>query len=257
MMHGEAETGLAEVSWACGGNGCGSRGVFRICNMDLYLFELTTYLFELKALIRSNCASSNFDLVASCAFSIKSIPLPIMSTGYLSQPDHGASSEGDSSSDIELLPGEKRYKAMRHNQSNLALPLQDAVIYLLPCCYMTELRRELLIPNITRKGGQVTTDPSIATHCVVTPFPLPDDIMQKRLANHGTLSDNCICVPDTFLFTESEVEVQREVIMTQHGRSSQEAMSHTVTEGTGFAVFADTYHNLPLESRAAGDEHAA
>ena len=37
--------------------------------------------------------------------------------------------------------------------------------------------------------------------------------------------------------------------MAQSGRSSQEAMSHTVTEGTGFAVFADTYHNLPLEQQ--------
>ena len=139
MMHGEAETGLAEVSWACKGNGCGSRGAFRIGHMDLYLFELTTYLFQFEALIRSNCATSNFDLVASCAFSIKSIPLPIMSTGYLSQPDHGASYEGDSSSDIELFPGEKRYKAMRHNQSNLALPLQDAVLFLLPTSHMLSL----------------------------------------------------------------------------------------------------------------------
>jgi hypothetical protein len=257
MMHGEAETGLAEVSWACGGNGCGSRGVFRICNMDLYLFELTTYLFELKALIRSNCASSNFDLVASCAFSIKSIPLPIMSAESLSQPDHGASSDGDSSTDIELFPGEKRYKAMRHNQSNLALPLQDTVIYLLPTSYMSALRRELLLPEIRRKGGQVTTDPSIATHCVVTPFPLDDVLMKRRLGKY-TLPDNCICVPDTFLFTTPEVEEQRAAVMAQYeGRSSHEAMSHTVTEGTHDAVFAANYLRIPLESRVAGDEHAA
>ena len=180
-----------------------------------------------------------------------------MSAESLSQPDHGASSDGDSSTDIELFPGEKRYKAMRHNQRNLALPLQDAVIFLLPTSHMSALRRELLRPEIRRKGGQLTTDPSIATHCVVFPFPIPDHMLQRRLANHGTLSDNCICVPDTFLFTESEVDVQREIIMRQYGRSSQEAMSHTVTDGTGFAVFAETYHNLPLESRAAGDEHAA
>ena len=180
-----------------------------------------------------------------------------MSTGYLSQPDNGASSEGDSSSDIELFPGEKRYKAMRHNQSKLALPLQDAVIYLLPCCYMTELRRELLIPNITRKGGQVTTDPSIATHCVVTPFPLPDDVLKRRLGNY-TLPDNCICVPDQFLFTEPEVEEQRTVFMAQReGRSSHEAMSHTVTEGTDFTLFACVYNRIPLECEVAGDKHAA
>ena len=216
------------------------------------------YLFELKALIRSNCASSNFDLVASCAFSIKSIPLPIMSTGDLSQPDHGASDDGDSSTDIELFPGEKRYKAMRHNQRNLALPLQEAVIYLFPTYYMSALRRELLRPEIMRKGGQVTTDPSIATHCVVTPFLLPDDILKRRMAKYGTLPNNCICVPETFLFTEPEVEVQQKISMAQkEGRSSQEAMSHTVTEGSDFAVFADTYHNLPDEISAAGDEHAA
>ena len=233
----------------------------RMCNVDLHLFQLTTYRFQLKAPIRSNCASSNFDLVASCAFSIKSIPLPIMSTGYLSQPDNGASSEGDSSSDIELFPGEKRYKAMRHNQRNLALPLQDAVIYLLPCCYMTELRRELLIPNITRKGGQVTTDPSLATHCVVTPFPLPDDVLKRRLAKYGTLPDNCICVPDSFLMTEPEVDELRTVFHAQReGRSSHEAMSrpgYEPHEGTDFTLFACVYNRIPLECEVVGDKHAA
>ena len=178
---------------------CGSRGVFRICNMDLYLFELTTYLFELKALIRSNCASSNFDLVASCAFSTKSIPLPIMSAESFSQPDHGGSSDDDSSTDIELFPGQRRYEAIRHNQSNLAFPLQDTVIFLLPTSFMSTLRREILLPEIRRKGGEVTDDPSIATHCVVTPFPV-DEVIMKRLCSEYAVPDNCICVPDSFLF---------------------------------------------------------
>jgi hypothetical protein len=225
--------------------------------MDLYLFELTTYLFELKALIRSNCASSNFDLVASCAFSTKSIPLPIMSAESFSQPDHGGSSDDDSSTDIELFPGQRRYEAIRHNQSNLAFPLQDTVIFLLPTSFMTTLRRELLLPEIRRKGGEVTTDPSIATHCVVTPFPVDDDVM-KRLCGKYAVPDNCIRVPDSFLFTSPEVLQVRAAVLAQYeGRSSHEAMSHTVTEGTQDAILAANYLRIPLEGRVAGDEHAA
>ena len=225
--------------------------------MDLYLFELTTYLFELKALIRSNCASSNFDLVASCAFSIKSIPLPIMSAESFSQPDHGGSSDDDSSTDIELFPGQRRYEAIRHNQSNLAFPLQDTVIFLLPTSFMTTLRRELLLPEIRRKGGEVTTDPSIATHCVVTPFPLDDVLMKRRLGKY-TLPDNCICVPDSFLFTSPEVLQVRAALLAQYeGRSWHEAMSHTVTEGTQDAMNEANNLRIPREGRVAGDEHAA
>ena len=234
--------------------GCrlGSRGDFRICNMGYNLFELTMYLFELKALIRRNCASSNLDLVASRAFSIKSIPLPIMSTGDLSQPDHGASDDRDSSTDIELVPCQKRYEAIRHNQSNLAFPLQHTVIFLLPTSFMTTLRRGLLLPEIRRKGGEVTTDPSIATHCVVTPFLLDCDLMKRRLGKY-TLPDNCICVPDSFLLSTPEVPEVRAAGMAQNeGPSSHEAMSHTVTEGTHDAVLAANYPR-----RVTGDEHAA
>ena len=171
-----------------------------------------------------------------------------MSPESLSQPDHGGSSDGYPSTDIELCPGQKRYKAIRHNQSNLAFPLQDTVIFLLPTSFMTTLRRELLLPEIRRKGGEVTTDPSIATHCVVTPFLLDCDLMKRRLAKY-TLPDNCICVPDSFLLSTLEVLQVRAAVMAQYeGHSSHEAMSHTVTEGTQDAMIEAWSLMIPGEA---------
>jgi hypothetical protein len=221
--------------------------------MDIYLFELTTHLFELKTLIRSNCASSNFDLVGSCAFSIMSIPLPIMSAQSLSQPYHGCSSDDDSSTDR---------KAMSHKRSKPALSLQDTVIYLLPTSFMSTRRRGILLPEIRRKGGEVTDDPSIATHCVVTPFPV-DEVIMKRLCSKYAVPDSCICVPDSFLFTVPEVLQVREAVLAQTTEARRqrqhwhEAMSHTVTEGIQDAMNEANNLRIPREGRVAGDEHAA
>ena len=219
-------------------------GFFRIYTIDLYLFEF-------KALIRSNCASSNFDLVRSCAFSFMFLPIPYMSAESFSQPDHGGSSDDDPSTDR---------RAMSHKRRKPALLLQDTVIYLLP----TNSPR-ILHEDIRRKGGEVTDDPSIATHCVVTPFPV-DEVILKRLCSEYAVPDNCICVPDSFLFTVDEVLQATEEALavlaqrTEARRQRQhwhEAMSHTVTEGTQDAMNEASNLRIPREGRVAGDEHAA
>ena len=109
---------------------------------------------------------------------------------------------------------------------------------------MSRRRPRILHSDIRRKGGEVTDDPSIATHCVVTPFPV-DEVILKRLCSAYKVPDNCICVPDSFLFTVDEVlqatEQELAVLAERTERRRQwqllyEAMSHTVTEGTQDAM---------------------
>ena len=154
---------------------------------------------------------------------------------------------------------------MSHKRSKPVPSLQDTVIYLLPTHFMSARRREILLPEIRRKGGEVTDDPSIATHCVVTPFPVDEAIM-KRLCSKYAVPDNCICVPDSFLFTVPEVLQATEEALavlaqrTEARRQRQhwhEAMSHTVTEGTQDAMNEASNLRIPREGRVAGDEHAA
>ena len=314
------------------GYGCGSRGDFRTCNGDIYLFELNTHLFELKTLIRSNCASSNFDLVGSCAYSIITIAESIMSAQSLSQPYRGCSPDDDSSCDWKamshrrgngdgtaghaadggadadgsgdapgngtmtgsggtavegngtpssdavdgsdaggggnaqgseaggggwwgpvlgqgegdqimlheacevlgaafgttLLSGNELAgfdvraavlrlravrKAMSHRRSKPVPFLQATVIFLLPTHHMSSRRRQILAPEIRREGGEVTDDPSIATHCIV-PYTVDEERMKELCAKYG-VPDTCKCVPESFLFTDPDVLQEREAALAQ------------------------------------------
>ena len=76
--------------------------------------------------------------------------------------------------------------------------LQDTVIFLLPSAFMSARRRGILLPEIQRKGGEVTEDPSAATHCVMTPFPVEEQRLKQLCTKYG-VPDSCICVPDSFL----------------------------------------------------------
>ena len=85
------------------------------------------------------------------------------------------------------------------NKTRSALHLTGAIIFLLPCANMSELRRDLLLPGITYNGGEVTKDPSAATHCVITPFPF-DSARLKDLRIKIGIPACCKVVPESFLF---------------------------------------------------------
>jgi len=113
--------------------------------------------------------------------------------------DEGNASDGEAASrdgkDENLVP-----EAMSHKRIRRIPLLQDTVIFLLPSAFMSARRREILLPEIQRKGGEVTEDPSVATHCVITPFPIYDERM-KQLRTKNNVPDSCRCVADSFLFT--------------------------------------------------------
>jgi hypothetical protein len=167
-----------------------------------------------------------------------------MSAESLSQPDHGGSSDDH--------PSTGR-RAMSHKRRKPALLLQDTVIYLLQKGTRSNspLREE-----IRRKGGENTFDPSIATHCVMTPFPV-DEVKLKRLCSEYEVPDSCICVPDSFLYPVDEVlEATWQILAvlaerTERRRQRQllyEAMSHTVTEGTQDAMIEAWSRMIPGEA---------
>ena len=113
--------------------------------------------------------------------------------------DEGNTSDGEAASrdgkDENKVP-----EAMSHKRIRRMPILQDTVIFLLPSALMSARRREILLPEIQRKGGEVTEDPSAATHCVITPFPIYDERM-KQLRTKNNVPDSCRCVADSFLFT--------------------------------------------------------
>ena len=80
--------------------------------------------------------------------------------------------------------------------------LQDTVIFLLPSAFMSARRRGILLPEIQRKGGEVTEDPSAATHCVMTPFPVEEERLKHLCTKYG-VPDSCIVVPESFLLVGS------------------------------------------------------
>ena len=147
-------------------------------------------------------------------------------------------------------------RAMSHKRRKPALLLQDTVIYLLQegTRSNSPLREE-----IRRKGGENTFDPSIATHCVMTPFPI-EEVTLKRLCSEYEVPDSCICVPDSFLYPVDEVLEATgrilAVLAVRHGRYERrrqrqllyEAMSHTVTEGTQDAMIEAWSHMIPGEA---------
>ena len=80
--------------------------------------------------------------------------------------------------------------------------LQDTVIFLQPSAFMSARRRGILLPEIQRKGGEVTEDPSAATHCVMTPFPVGEQRLKQLCTKYG-VPDSCIVVPESFLLVGS------------------------------------------------------
>ena len=76
--------------------------------------------------------------------------------------------------------------------------LHGAVIFLLPCSNMSALRRSLLMAGIRSKGGAVTNDPGVASHCVIA-IPL-ESATATRLLNQFCVPVNCTLVPESFLF---------------------------------------------------------
>ena len=138
-----------------------------------------------------------------------------MSAQSLSQPHRGCASEDDSSCDL---------KAMSHRRSEPVPFLQGTVIFLLPTHLMSSRRRQILAPEIRRKGGEVTDDPSSATHCIV-PCTAVEERRKELCAKYG-VPDSCKCVPDSFLFTEPDVLQERGAALAQK-RPWGQAMSHT------------------------------
>ena len=132
--------------------------------------------------------------------------------------DEGNASDGEASSrdgkDENEVP-----EAMSHKRIRQMQILQDMVIFLLPSAHMSARRREILLPEIQRKGGEVTEDPSAATHCVITPFPIDEERM-KQLRTKNDVPDSCRCVPDSFLFTASDVLRLRESILCESAKNS-------------------------------------
>ena len=145
-------------------------------------------------------------------------------------------------------------RAMSHKRRKPGLLLQGTVIHLLQegTRSNSPLREE-----IRRKGGENTFDPSIATHCVMTPhFPV-DEVTLKRLRSDFELPDSCICVPDSFLYPVDEVlEATWRIlpVLAERARRRRwrqllyEAMSHTVTEGTQDAMIEAWSHMIPGEA---------
>ena len=119
------------------------------------------------------------------------------------RPDYNSSDE-EVEEEVEASPDgkdeNKLPEAMSHKRIRRMPILQDTVIFLLPSAFMSARRREILLPEIQRKGGEVTEDPSAATHCVIAPFPIYEERMQQLRTKNG-VPDSCRCVPDSFLFT--------------------------------------------------------
>ena len=80
--------------------------------------------------------------------------------------------------------------------------LQDTVIFLLPSALMSARRRAIILPEIRRKGGEVTEYPSAATHRVMTPFPVGEQRLKQLCTKYG-VPDSCIVVPESFLLVGS------------------------------------------------------
>ena len=76
--------------------------------------------------------------------------------------------------------------------------LQDVIIFLLPCSKMSTFRRSLVLSGIHAKGGAVTTDPSTATHCVIS-IPM-DSEAALNLLREFQVPAGCKLVSDTFLY---------------------------------------------------------
>ena len=87
-------------------------------------------------------------------------------------------------------------------------PLTGAVIFLLPSSFMSARRRGLLVPQINFKGGEVTEDPSAATHCVMTPFPVEEERHKHLCIKYG-VPDSCEVVPESFLVAGSSCSSTR------------------------------------------------
>ena len=75
--------------------------------------------------------------------------------------------------------------------------LHGTVIFLLPCSNMSALRQRLLMAGIRDKGGALTDDPGVATHCVIA-IPLESEASTRLLIKYCVPVD-CTLVPESFL----------------------------------------------------------
>ena len=126
--------------------------------------------------------------------------------------EESSSSDGETASD--LVP-----EARSHKRRKQVPYLQDTVIFLLPTHFMSARRRGILLPEIRRKGGEVTEDPRVATHCVVTPFPVEEE-KKKQIYTKYSVPDSCKCVPESFLFTAPDVLPLQEAILLGIAKNS-------------------------------------
>ena len=86
----------------------------------------------------------------------------------------------------------------QQTKQDMGCRLHGVVIFLLPCAAMSSLRRQLLLPGIHDMGGVVTTDPGVATHCVMA-IPL-ETASSTQLLNKYGIPASCKLVQDSFLF---------------------------------------------------------
>ena len=75
--------------------------------------------------------------------------------------------------------------------------LDDTVIFLLPCANMSALRRKLLMAGICVKGGAVTNDPGVATHCVIA-MQIESESATRLLTKY-CVPGACTLVSESFL----------------------------------------------------------
>lgn len=75
--------------------------------------------------------------------------------------------------------------------------LDGTVLFLLPCANMSALRRKLLEAGICVKGGAVTNDPGVATHCVVA-LQIGTEPATRLLTKYG-VPVTCTLVSESFL----------------------------------------------------------
>ena len=75
--------------------------------------------------------------------------------------------------------------------------LDGIVTFLLPCANMSALRRNLLGPHFCIKGGVVTNDPAVATHCLVA-VQIGSEPATRLLTKFGVPA-TCTLVPERFL----------------------------------------------------------
>ena len=105
--------------------------------------------------------------------------------------------------------------------------LHGTVIFLLPCANMSALRQRLLMPGIRGKGGALTDDPAVATHCVIS-IPLESEACKRLLIKYCVPAD-CTLVPESFLL---QSDSSRILWNAQHTRDRVANPEHAIVPTT-------------------------